>query len=96
MAAYYAMVLFRALIDGTPTGSLDLSAFYYDAESEDEVLARIEGDEPLTYRGAEGDEVTWELVRILSIDACHDLDSGDEVTGIIVERGEWAELLDPD
>ncbi len=93
MTDYYAMVVHRATIAGRPTGSLDVSTYFYRAVSESDVRSLIESSQPLRYVGGEGDDVTWELVRILSIDECHSLESGDEVTGLITSNDELAALV---
>lgn len=66
---------------GRPTGSIDLSARYFRAESEDEVRALARAGPPLTYRGGEGDDVAWEVVDVMSVDGCFELAPGDEVSG---------------
>ncbi|QDV75897.1 hypothetical protein [Botrimarina mediterranea] len=97
MKNYYAIVVQRAVVAGKPTGSIDVSAYYFLAESKENVRAAIHSQHPFSYEGAEGDEVIWELLRILSIDERSELISGDEVTGFITSVDELSGFVeDPD
>jgi hypothetical protein len=97
MKNYYAIVVQRCFVAGKPTGSIDVSAYYFLAESEDDVRAAIHSRHPFSYEGAEGDGVTWELLRIMSIDERSELISGDEVTGFITSVDELCGFVeDPD
>jgi hypothetical protein len=93
MKNYYAMVVHRALVGGELTGSLDVSAYFYRAGSEADVRARIEAQAPHAYVGGGGEDVKWDLVRIMSIDECPELTSGDEVTGFIASADELGTLV---
>lgn len=87
------MVIHRALVAGQPNGSLDVSAYFYRADSEVDVRTRIECQAPHSYVGSEGEDVTWDLVRIMSIDECPQLASGDEVTGFIASADDLGTLV---
>ena len=93
MNSYYAMVIHRCMVAGQPTDYLDLSAYFFRAESEDEVRSLIENEEPHSYVGGEGDDVKWTLLRIMSIDPCDTPDSGQEVTGFITSSDELGKLV---
>ena len=92
MNSYYAMVIHRAVVAGEPTDLLDVSAYFYLAETEDEVRDLIEQEEPTSYVGGYGDDVTWRLVRVLSIDQCSRMESGAEVIGFIASNDEIVKL----
>ena len=94
MKSYYAMVVQRAFVAGKPTGSIDVSAYYFVAESEGEVRSLIQSQHPHSYEGAEGDEVRWELLRILSVDECSEPIPGAEVTGFITSVDELIGFVD--
>lgn len=92
MKNYYAMVVHRALVGALPTGSLAVSTYFYRADSETDVRTRIEAQTPHAYVGGKGEDVTWDLVRIMSIDKCLELVSGDEVTGFVASADELGTL----
>lgn len=90
---YYAMVISRCTVAGEQTESLNVSAHMVLAASESEVRTKLETESAHSYKNSKGETVEWQLVKIMAIDECTRLESGDEVTGFIFGRSEFDELF---
>lgn len=93
MKKFFAVELGRCFVADGETGSVDVSTHYYEAESPEAVEELILAKPPRSYENGAGELVTWKLSRILSIDECVELVSGEEVTGFITRSSELDLLL---
>lgn len=93
MKNYFAIAIYRSLVEGEPvTGRLDVQVRYYAARSEEEVRERLEDEERVEYRNHLGERVGWELSSIMAVEAVEEMESGDEVVGFIADLEELGEL----
>ena len=92
MAQYLAIVAYRCLVAGLPTGKLDIQVQWHDVDDETSVRSSI-ADEPIhTYNNSDGETVSWELAEVLAVEPFSPEDSGEEVVGFIASTRELTEL----
>ena len=92
MAHYLAIVAYRCLVSGVPSGTLDVQVQWYDAESEPTVRRLIDADPIHSYKNSDDETVSWELVQIFAIEPFAPTTSGEEVIGFIAETSELSDL----
>jgi hypothetical protein len=92
MKRYFAIAVYRSLVAGKPTGSLDIQVRYYLAESEQRVRDLLHGEERHSYENPRGEVVEWELRAIMDVEEAAELETGEEIVGFIVGPEELAEL----
>jgi len=91
---YYAMVMSRSSVDGVLGDTIDISAYMVHAESEEDVRSKLkEKASAFSYKNEDGGVVQWPIQRILAVDQCHHLESGDEVTGFTIRMDEIGDLV---
>lgn len=90
---YYAMVVRRCRTGGSLTDTIEVSAVMVTGDSEADARQKISGASVCSYRNEGGELVEWRLTRIMSIDECHDLTSGDDVTGFTIQIGDLGQLV---
>jgi hypothetical protein len=89
---YLAIVAYRSLVVGVPTGSLDIQARWFAESDPDEVRRLIREDPYSSYQNSDGETVCWELVEVLSVEPFAPSASGEEVAGFIIEKDELADM----
>jgi hypothetical protein len=92
MSQFFAMVVYRCIVAGEPTGKLDIQAQYHLAGSEHDVRRKIESQSRVGYENGAGKWVDWELRAVMAIDQVEQLESGAEVVGFIADLGEIGKL----
>jgi hypothetical protein len=98
MGKYLAIVIYRCLVKGEPTGSLDVQTRYYEAESEDAVRSVLANEESVSYTNSDGDQVAWELRETMNVGelsaevVLNGVNSGDELIGFITDISNLLEL----
>ncbi len=93
MANYLAIVAYRGLVSGVPTGNLDIQVQWFDVQSEDVVRSAIQADPIQSYKNSEDETVSWELVEVFSIEPYSPTRSGEEVIGFIASTSELNDLV---
>lgn len=91
---WYAMVISRSSVDGRKGNTIDVSAYMVEAESEEQVRAKLHEDASrFSYENSDGETVRWPILRIMSIDERNNVDSGDMLTGFTFEKDEIDDLF---
>ncbi len=85
MKKYLSILLYSCSVNGEKTSSFDVSVKFFLANSDSEVREKIYSQEGETYKNEDGENVTWELKEIMSIDKFDELQSGEEVVGFITQ-----------
>ncbi len=80
---FLAIVVYKCLVAGVPTQSLDFQVRWFEADDETAVNVLIEREPTQSYLNPYGEEVTWELFGVFAIDSFAPGRSGDEVVGFI-------------
>ncbi|MDX1947024.1 MAG: hypothetical protein SFU86_16600 [Pirellulaceae bacterium] len=88
MSGHLAIAAYRGLINGEPSGSLDLQVRWFADEDAALVRAAIQSESAQVYFNNAGEEVRWELADILAIEPFDSHQSGDEVVGFITSLAE--------
>ena len=92
MNKYLAIVVYGSEVAGKKGDSLDIQTRFFEASSEEEVVERIEGENPCTYSNDRGEEVAWPLRAIMAVEEFGDLESGEELIGFISSANDIAML----
>lgn len=92
MKQFLAIAVYRCLVAGKPSGSLDVSVRFFEAESEMEVRKKLSHDVRETYENPDGEQVAWELRQVMAVEEFAGPESGDEVVGFIAEVDEFGKL----
>jgi hypothetical protein len=92
MAHYLAIVAYRCLVSGVPSGTLDVQVQWYDAENEATIRQLIEANPIHSYKNGDDETVSWELAEVFAIEPFAPTTSGDEVIGFIAETSELSDL----
>ena len=93
MSQFFAVVVYRGVVAGKPTGSLDFQTRRFELGTESEVVSALENEEPFNYQNGDGEEVKWEFRRVMAIAEVGRCDPGDEVVGFIAKIEELQDLL---
>lgn len=83
------------MVDGQPSGSLDISTRWYLADSEEEVRQQVAEEGGHSYQNSDGQQVAWQLRHIMAVEPFPAANSGDEVIGFIADLRELEELAGP-
>ncbi len=94
MAEFYAIAIYRARVAGEFTGTIDVSARYFQSDSEAAVRETLKTEDPHSYFNDAGERVEWVLSRIMSVDNHRGPESGDEVTGFVIDSDGLAGLAE--
>jgi hypothetical protein len=92
MSGSLAVVAYRSLVEGTPTGNVDLQVRWFNSENPDEIRAWLFAERFHHYSNPEGESVLWELVEIMAIEKFEPKESGEEVIGFIASADSLADL----
>jgi hypothetical protein len=93
MERWLAIVAYRCEVAGTPTDSIDIQIRYLEADSEEEIEARLKAQPICSYDNGTGELVTWPLVGMLAAEPFSHEADGSEVVGFITgchEFVKWA------
>lgn len=94
---HLAIVSYRALIDGVESSKLDFRVLWFESSDPDEIRELIMCKPLERYLNGDGQEVCWELIEVLAVEAFDPADSGDEVIGFVTSTDalpEWKEERD--
>ncbi|MBL9081184.1 MAG: hypothetical protein JNK76_05225 [Planctomycetales bacterium] len=92
MTQFLAIVIYRSVVAGVRTSTLDFQVRWFTADDEAEVRTRIEAEPLEAYIGGEGDQVLWELAEIMAVERFEPQTSGDEVIGFISRMDDLLDL----
>ena len=95
MAHYLAIVAYRCLVAGAPTGSLDFQVRWFQAEDKATLRGLIESEPAQHYNNGDGEGVSWELAHILAVEEFSPNQSSEEVIGFIASIQELQSLAKP-
>ena len=87
-----ALVAYRGLVAGVPTGRIDIQTRWFESTDIEHIRSLIQSDPIHTYKNPEGETVTWELVEIFAIEKFAPGESGEEVVGFIASTNELSQL----
>jgi hypothetical protein len=93
MERWLVIVAYRCEVAGTPTDSIDIQVPYLEAESEEEIEARIHADSIQSYTNNDGEIVVWPLIGMMATETFAHEPDGSEVVGFITgchEFVKWA------
>jgi hypothetical protein len=92
MAGKQAIVAYRCLVAGLPSGSVDFQVRWFDDADAEEIRRHIRGEPLHSYLNVDGEVVSWELVEIFAIEPFAASESGEEVVGFIASTQELSDL----
>lgn len=92
MPAHLAIVAYRALVEGRPTGKVDIQVRWFDDDDPDRICRIIESEPAMAYQNPEDEVVRWELTSVISIEPFEPRESGEEVAGFITSIDEYPEF----
>jgi hypothetical protein len=92
MSGLLAMVAYRCLVEGSPTGSLDFQVRWFQSTNPNEVRASLIAEPFHRYSNPVGEAVSWELVDVLAIEPFDPSECGSEVVGFIASAKELARM----
>ena len=90
MERWLAIVAFRCEVAGVSTDSIDIQVRYFEADSLEEIEARLHAEPVQSYTNSDGELVVWPLVGMLSAESFSDQPDGAEVVGFITRCHEFA------
>lgn len=93
MKQFLAIAIYRCLIEGESTRSLDLQVRHFRAPSADAVRRLLGEAGPEAHKNDAGETVLWELRAIMAVEEFVEGESGDEVVGFIAEMDEFEALV---
>jgi len=83
MKKFLAIVVYRSEVSGAHGALLDFQTRFFEADSEEEVIEKIESEAPCSYPNDHGENVNWLLSSIMAVGEMCDLVSGEELVGFI-------------
>lgn len=95
MAGHLAIVAYRALVGGLPSGSVDVQVRWFADEDAGRVRRFIESEPASSYLNSDGEIVYWEFSSVLAIqvfDPGESRESGEEILGFIASAEELSDL----
>ena len=92
MAGHLAIVAYRGIVGGLPSGSVDFQVRWFADADAEQARRRIEAEHFSAYLNSDGEQVCWELVQIFAIEQFSPLASGEEIVGFIAFTEELSEL----
>jgi hypothetical protein len=92
MPAHLAIVAYRALVEGRPTGKVDIQVRWFDDDDPAAIRRRIESESFMSYLNPDDEVVCWELSDVISIEPFEPRESGEEVVGFITSAEDFSEL----
>ena len=93
MPKWLAIVAYRNEFNGEPGGSVDIRVLGFDLQTEDQVRSAILSQPINAYENHLGEQVSWPIAHILSIEEFSFTENGGELIGFIAETQEiqeWA------
>lgn len=93
---FLAIAIYRGIVAGEPTGSLDLQVRYLVADSEEAARQDLEQETPEKYSNHHGELVSWELRKVMCIEEVADIPgaaAGEELIGFVANAKELCELV---
>lgn len=92
MAGHLAIVAYRALVGGLPSGKVDIQVRWFSGGDPGGIRRLIESEPASSYRNPDDEVVYWELSDILAIEPFEPSESGEEVVGFIASSEELSGL----
>jgi hypothetical protein len=92
MPQFLAVVAYRCLVAGVPSGSIDLQVKWFDVADDSIVRQLIEADPVHAYKNSDDETVSWELAEVFSVEPFSPTRSGEEVAGFIANTSELVDL----
>ncbi len=95
MERWFAIVAFRCEVAGKSTDSIDIQVRYLEADSIEEINARMHAEPIQSYENNDGELVEWPLVGVLAAEPFSHEPDGSEVVGFITgchEFAKWAHV----
>jgi len=93
VAGHLAIIGYRSLVGGVPSGSLDIQVRWYAHPDPEQVRHQVRTEPLQRYQNPGGDEVCWELVEIFAIEPFAPSESGGELIGFIANVDELRSLV---
>jgi hypothetical protein len=92
MAGQLAIVAFRALVGGLPSGTVDIQVRWFAEKDAERVRRFIESEPASSYLNSDDEVVYWELSSVLAIEPFDPRESGEEIVGFIASAEELSGL----
>ena len=95
MAGQLAIVAYRALVGGLPSGKVDIQVRWFADQDTERVRQFIEAEPASSYLNSDDEVVCWEFSNVLAIepfDPRASREAGEEIIGFIASAEELAGL----
>lgn len=94
MSGSYAIVIYRCLVEGKPTSSVDIQVRWFESSEPKLIWEQIKAEAPRQYKNAEDQWVVWDLVQVAAIEHVQArAKDGDEVVGFIANMDEISQWI---
>jgi hypothetical protein len=81
----YAIVKYHCEIDGEVSSGVDYQVRFFESDSEEEVIQKIQTEEIGSYNNSDGESVSWIFDEIMSVEQNPQFEDGEEIIGFTTE-----------